>query len=41
MDMNTEEWRSTELLIDEELMERMVRAVEKVRDRLHRCYPCT
>jgi len=34
--MNTQEWRSTELLIDDELMERMVRAVEKVRERLHR-----
>jgi len=36
MDMNTEESRFTELLIDEALMERMVRAVEKVRDRMHR-----
>lgn len=36
MDMNTHEWRSTKLLGDEQLMERMVRAVEKVRDRLHR-----
>jgi hypothetical protein len=36
MEMNTEEWRSTDLLVDEELLERMVRAVEKVRDRMHR-----
>ncbi|MFI5454300.1 MAG: nucleotidyltransferase family protein [Isosphaerales bacterium] len=34
--MNTQESRFTELLIDEDLMERMVRAVEKVRDRMHR-----
>jgi hypothetical protein len=36
MDMNPQEWRSNELLIDAELMERMVKAVGKVRDRLHR-----
>jgi hypothetical protein len=36
MDMNTQESRLSELLIDEELMERMVKAVEKVRERLHR-----
>jgi len=36
MDMRTQESRFTELRIDEELMERMVRAVEKVRDRMHR-----
>jgi hypothetical protein len=34
MDMNTEDSRFTELLIDEDLMERMVRAVEMVRERL-------
>jgi hypothetical protein len=36
MDINTEEWRSTDLLIDDAFLERMVRAVEKVRDRMHR-----
>ena len=36
MDMNIEDSRLTELLIDEDLMERMVRAVERVRERLHR-----
>jgi hypothetical protein len=36
MDMNDSDSRLTELLIDEELMERMVRAVERVRDRMHR-----
>ena len=36
MDMNAEDSRLTELLIDEELMDRMVRAVEKVRERMHR-----
>jgi len=36
MNMNTQESRFTELRIDEDLMERMVRAVEKVRDRMHR-----
>jgi hypothetical protein len=36
MDMNTHDSRLTELLIDEDLMERMVRAVERVRDRMHR-----
>jgi hypothetical protein len=36
MDMNAQDWRLTELLIDENLMDRMVRAVEKVSDRLHR-----
>ncbi len=36
MDMNTDESRRDQLLIDEDLMERMVRAVEKVRERMHR-----
>src|SRR3984885_1388579 len=36
MDMNAQDWRLTELLIDEDLMDRMVRAVEKVRERMHR-----
>jgi len=36
MNMNTQESRFTELRIDEDLMQRMVRAVEKVRDRMHR-----
>ncbi len=36
MDMNSDEWRTTDLLVDEELLERMVMAVEKVRERLHR-----
>ncbi len=36
MDLKAQDWASTELLIDADLMERMVRAVEKVRDRLHR-----
>jgi hypothetical protein len=36
MDMNAQDWRLTELLIDENLMDRMVRAVEKVRERMHR-----
>ena len=36
MDMNSEERGSTNLLVDEALLERMVRAVEKVRERLHR-----
>jgi hypothetical protein len=36
MDMNADDSRLTELLIDEELMDRMVRAVERVRDRMHR-----
>ena len=36
MDVNIQESRLTELLIDEELMDRMVRAVEMVRDRMHR-----
>ena len=36
MDMNAQDWRQTELLIDEDLMDRMVRAVEKVRERMHR-----
>ena len=36
MAMNTEDSSLTELLIDEELMQRMVRAVEKVRERMHR-----
>jgi hypothetical protein len=35
MDMNNDEWRTTDLLVDEELLDRMVRAVEKVRERLH------
>jgi hypothetical protein len=34
--MSTDNPHLTELLLDEELMGRMVRAVEKVRDRLHR-----
>ena len=33
MDMNVQDWRLTELLIDENLMDRMVRAVERVSDR--------
>jgi hypothetical protein len=38
MDIKAQDPRSTELLpIDGALMERMVRAVEKVRDRMHRC----
>ena len=36
MDINAQDWRLTELLIDEDLMDRMVRAVEKVRERMHR-----
>ncbi len=36
MDMSDQDWRTTELLIDEDLMEKMVSAVEKVRDRMHR-----
>jgi hypothetical protein len=36
MDMNAPDWRQSELLIDENLMERMVRAVEKVHERLQR-----
>jgi len=36
MDMSKGNAHLTELLLDEELMERMVRAVEKVRDRLSR-----
>jgi Uncharacterised nucleotidyltransferase len=36
MDMNADDSRLTELLIDEDLMERMIRAVERVRDRMHR-----
>jgi hypothetical protein len=36
VDVNTQEFRLNELLIDEALMERMVRAVEMVRDRMHR-----
>ena len=36
MDMNAQDSRLTELLIDEGLMERMVKAVERVRDRMHR-----
>ncbi len=36
MDVDIHESRLTELLIDEDLMERMVRAVEMVRDRMHR-----
>jgi hypothetical protein len=36
MDVNIQESRLTELLIDQGLMERMVRAVERVRDRMHR-----
>jgi hypothetical protein len=36
MDMNAPDWRQRELLIDENLMKRMVRAVERVRDRMHR-----
>jgi hypothetical protein len=31
MDMNSDEWMTTDLLVDEELLDRMVRAVEKVR----------
>jgi hypothetical protein len=34
--MDTKDVSTTELLIDEELMQKMVRAVEKVRDRMHR-----
>jgi hypothetical protein len=36
MDMNAEKRGSTNLLVDEALLERMVRAVEIVRERLHR-----
>jgi len=36
MDMKAQESRFSELRIDEDLMERMVRAVEKIRDRMHR-----
>jgi hypothetical protein len=36
MAMNTEDTSLTELLIDEDLMQRMMRAVEKVRERMHR-----
>jgi hypothetical protein len=36
MDMNADYSRLTELLIDEDLMDRMVRAVERVRERVHR-----
>jgi hypothetical protein len=36
MDMNTDEWRATDLLVDDAFLERMVRAVEKVQERLHR-----
>jgi hypothetical protein len=36
MDMNADDSRLTELLIDENLMERMIRAVERVRERMHR-----
>jgi hypothetical protein len=36
MDINIQDSRLTELLIDEDLMERMVRAVERVRERMHR-----
>jgi hypothetical protein len=36
MDISTQESRSTELLIDEDLMRIMVRAVERVRERMHR-----
>jgi hypothetical protein len=36
MDINTQESKSTELLIDEDLMLIMVRAVERVRERMHR-----
>lgn len=34
--MNTDELRSAQLVIDDALMERMVNAVERVRDRMHR-----
>lgn len=36
MAMNTQDSSLTELLIDEALMQRMVRAVERVRERMHR-----
>jgi hypothetical protein len=36
MAMNSEDSSLTELLVDEELMQRMVRAVERVRERMHR-----
>jgi hypothetical protein len=36
MDVNAHELSSSELRIDEALMERMIRAVEKVRNRMHR-----
>ena len=36
MAINTEDSSLTELLIDEDLMQRMVRAVERVRERMHR-----
>ena len=40
MDINTQESRSTELFIDEDLMRIMVRAVERVRERMHRAALC-
>ena len=36
MAMKIEDSSLTELLVDEELMQRMVRAVERVRERMHR-----
>jgi hypothetical protein len=36
MDMKNDEWMTADLLVDEELLDRMVRAVEKVRERLDR-----
>jgi hypothetical protein len=36
MDMSAEESGLTELRIDEDLMEKMVKAMQKVRDRMHR-----
>ena len=36
MDVDPQAWKLTEILIDDDVLERMVRAVEKVRDRLQR-----
>jgi hypothetical protein len=36
MAMKIEDSSLTELLVDEDLMQRMVRAVERVRERMHR-----
>jgi hypothetical protein len=36
IDMNSEDWRTTDLMVDDAFMERLANAVEKVRERLHR-----